>query len=148
MQRQQGSYSVEFVLTFLILFSTIFLAIEVGRFTLTSSIVDLRFRELVYESRTLHSPPLSKLKEKYFSQQQFIDGEDVSLTSKACETMVHYLANMCSFGKGVPQHIVEYSLVYEYQPIIPLLQGSGKGLWQHESVMVVRNEPDFEVSKW
>ncbi|WP_133153860.1 TadE/TadG family type IV pilus assembly protein [Vibrio sp. 10N.261.55.A7] len=148
MRRQKGAYSVDFVMTFLVLFTVIFMAIEISRYMLSRSLVDLGFRELVIDSRTAPSQPLAGLITKYFKTSNIVKPEHVSIDARACVDMQSYLSNSCSTGQGGAQNIVEYHLTYQFDPILPLFTNSNSELWTYQSYLIVRNEPDFEESKW
>lgn len=144
MKRQFGQYSIEFVLTFLVLFSMLMVAIEVSRYFLVRSMLDLSFRQMVYDSRTNVERPLSADVINHFSNQNWFERSDVTVTSLACESLQAYQRQRCIAGKGSAQQIVRYTLNYTFQPLIPLYEGD----WQYRSVILMRNEPDFTSSRW
>lgn len=148
MRNQKGAVSVEFAMSFLTLLSIVFLAVEVSRFMMSRAIVDLKFRELVMESRTDTTTPIAGLIPQFFSGRSLVSEKQVTITARACHDIQSYLSQACSLGTGAPQDIVEYHLSYQYNPFIPLFTQETEQYWRYESYLIVRNEPNFEVSLW
>ncbi len=148
MRNQKGVYSVEFAMSFLILLSIVFLAIEVSRFMLSRAIVDLKFREMVMEQRTNTTTPIASLIQQYFSDNALVNEKQIEITARACQNINAYLSSACSQGTGFAQDIVEYHLSYQYNPFIPMFTEEMNKYWRYESYLITRNEPDFEVSQW
>lgn len=146
--RVKGAYSVEFVLIFIAFISIVFFAAELNRFYLVKAVLDANFSALVKDARTNNIKSVSALTDKYFNDSSLFNKDDLKITAKSCSGISVYLRGECNSGLGRPQDIVHYRLSYTFTSMVPILSGRQFTGWQHESVLIVRNEPDFDSGEW
>ncbi|MDN3680449.1 hypothetical protein QWZ04_08930 [Vibrio tapetis subsp. quintayensis] len=148
MKHQRGAYAVEFIVTFLVFFSVAMIAIEVSRYFLVRSMLDFKFREMVYDSRTDAKKSVEYYVDRHFTDRFYFSRKNVTVTAKNCEDLEAYSDGKCSSGKGFQQYIVRYEMKYSFTPIVPIYLPDGLRQWDYRSVVVMRNEPDFSGGQW
>lgn len=148
MRQQRGAYAVEFIMTFLVFFSVAMIAVEVSRYFLVRSMLDLKFREMVYDSRTDVQKSVEYYVDRHFADRFYFSRKQVKVTASTCMDLKEYALGKCASGKGLQQQIVRYELHYTFTPIVPVYLSDGFRQWKYNSVMVMRNEPDFGSGKW
>ena len=148
--KQQGSYSVEFVLVFIVFLGTLLLSIDISRMLISRSIIDLKFRELVERAQNDLDLPLVNLQASIFEKKPsfFYDWQQLTISSTSCLNLLNYHEGGCSKGRGIEQQLVRYQLDYQYPRFFVAYFLSNKNPITHQSIIVARNEPDFEGSQW
>ncbi|BDU36851.1 hypothetical protein VINI7043_06570 [Vibrio nigripulchritudo ATCC 27043] len=144
----QGVYAVEFPLVFIVFLFVVFIALEISRFYLTKTALDASLRSLVNEAKTTNNNALSSLIPKHFKGNYFYDFDKVEISVRSCIGIENYLSDICSSGLGKPQDIVHYKLIYDFNHYLPVISGKILPDWEHVSVLIVRNEPQFDGGNW
>ncbi len=82
MRQQRGAYAVEFIMTFLVFFSVAMIAVEVSRYFLVRSMLDLKFREMVYDSRTDVQKSVDYYVDRHFTDRFYFSRKHVKVTAR------------------------------------------------------------------
>ena len=147
--KQQGNYSVEFALTFVIFLGILLLSIDISRMMISRSIIDLKFREMTKLAQNDLYKPLSRLQAETFHKGNafFYDAENIHITITNCIDLVNYQLG-CTPGRGLEQHLVRYQLDYQFPTLFLGAFLKKDADLSHKTVIFSRNEPHFEKSKW
>ncbi|BCL69357.1 hypothetical protein TUMSATVNIG1_13020 [Vibrio nigripulchritudo] len=144
----RGLYAVEFPLVFIVFLFVVFFAAEISRFYLTKVALDSSLHSLVKEAKTNNSNSVSSLIPKHFNADSLYSVDEIEIAVNSCSGVENYLIGNCSSGLGEPQDIVRYQLTYFFSPLLPVVPKVMVSEWKHRSVLVVRNEPDFDSGNW